>query len=230
MKWKSVIRTMPVIGQLSYVVWPARSHRDEMPFESSSRYWEDRYRQGGNSGAGSYNRLARFKAEVLNRFVADRNIQTVIEFGCGDGAQLELASYPAYVGVDVSETILEIIRKRFSGVQDFRFIHTSAVSEEPPADLSLSLDVIYHLVEDDVFDSYMRALFAKARQFVIIYASNAENGWPAPHVRHRRFTDWTEVNAPDFRLIEHMPNRYPFDANDPGNTSFADFFIFEKSS
>jgi hypothetical protein len=39
-------------------------------------------------------------------------------------------------------------------------------------DLELSLDVIYHLVEDEVFDAYMRSLFAHAGRFVVIYSSN----------------------------------------------------------
>ena len=47
-------------------------------------------------------RLAAFKAEVPNDFVRARGIDSVIEFGCGDGAQLALAEYPAYVGIDVS--------------------------------------------------------------------------------------------------------------------------------
>jgi hypothetical protein len=48
----------------------------------------DRYGQGGTSGFGSYRRLAEFKAETLNGFVARMRIQSVIRYGCGDGAQL----------------------------------------------------------------------------------------------------------------------------------------------
>lgn len=32
----------------------------------STDYWKNRYLEGGNSGAGSYNNLAQFKAEVIN--------------------------------------------------------------------------------------------------------------------------------------------------------------------
>ena len=38
-------------------------------WENSSKYWERRYEQGDNSGSGSYNHLARFKADILNKFV-----------------------------------------------------------------------------------------------------------------------------------------------------------------
>ena len=35
-----------------------------------------------------------------------------------------------------------------------------------------SLDVIYHLVEDEILKSYMTTLFGTARKLVIIYSSN----------------------------------------------------------
>src|SRR5262249_52775171 len=68
-------------------------------FKSTGDYWDSRYRRGGNSGAGSYGRLAEFKAEAVNRFVRENHILSVVEFGCGDGAQLELAQYPRYTGM-----------------------------------------------------------------------------------------------------------------------------------
>lgn len=34
----------------------------ENRFSGSASYWENRYVRGGNSGAGSYNRLSEFKA------------------------------------------------------------------------------------------------------------------------------------------------------------------------
>lgn len=73
-----------------------------LKFTNSKSYWESRYQKGGNSGFGSYGRLAKFKAEVLNDFVAKNSIQSVMEFGCGDGNQLKLAVYPKYIGLDVS--------------------------------------------------------------------------------------------------------------------------------
>ena len=64
---------------------------------------------------------------------------------------------------------------------------------------------------------------------VIVYSSNKNQIW-APHVRHRRFTDWIETNRPDFKLVQHVPNRFPFDEEDPEHTSFADFYVFEKAA
>jgi len=195
-------------------------------FSGSADYWEARYRKGRDSGPGSYGPLALFKAEVLNRFVRGNRIETVIEFGCGDGTQLSLAQYPAYHGIDVSQAAIERCRARFSGDASKGFGPPG--SQTPPYDLALSLDVIYHLVEDKVFDAYMRDLFAAARRFVIVYSSNDAIAVPEPHIRHREFTGWVSANAPRWKLRETIANRHPFNPRDPDNTSLADFYIFEK--
>jgi len=201
----------------------------EADFTTSDKYWDDRYRNGGNSGAGSYGRLATFKSEVLNDFVGRNGIKSVIEFGSGDGNQLTLANYPFYQGVDVSKTAVHSCRVRFAGDLNKKFM-TLAEYDGQCAELSLSLDVIYHLVEDDTYDSYMTTLFAAAERYVIVYASNMDDHTSALHVRHRKFTDWVSANQSGFKLVSHIPNRYPFEPKDQTNSSFADFFVFEAIS
>jgi hypothetical protein len=196
------------------------------PSFDSAQYWRDRYRAGGNSGAGSYGRLASFKAEIINAFVRENDIASVIEFGCGDGAQLALADYPTYLGFDVADESIEICRSRFARdpTKEFR---NSGNWDYETADLTLSLDVIFHLIEEDVFHDYMRRLFLSAERYVIVYSSNHEGEQPAAHVKHRRFTDWVEIYHANFRLVRHIPNRWPL-VDDDQSQSFADFFIFEK--
>ena len=53
----------------------------------SGAYWSARYRRGETSGSGSYGENAKYKADFLNGFVQENGINSVIEFGCGDGAQ-----------------------------------------------------------------------------------------------------------------------------------------------
>jgi hypothetical protein len=226
MSFRSVVKSLPLIGPLA--VAAARPFKRQR-FDGSADYWERRYITGGNSGAGSYNCLAEFKAAFLNDFVARNAIRSVIEFGSGDGAQLELADYPEYIGVDVSKAAVEVTRSRFASDRSKRFYEPKELPPATRAELSLSLDVIYHLVEDAVFDAYMAVLFDAATRFVIVYASNLDKASAAPHVRHRRFTDWVEQHRPGFALKECTPNAYPFDENDPDNTSFADFYVFERT-
>lgn len=196
-------------------------------FNGSGDYWQKRYQKGGNSGDGSYDRLAEFKAEFINDFVKTHKIQSIIEIGCGDGNQLNYANYPNYVGYDVSEDALKLCRSKFEKDNTKRFNHLDALDDNK-ADLSLSLDVIYHLIEDKVYETHMDLLFSLAEKYVIIYSSNSnhQQKLQAPHVKHRQFTEWTN-HLKSWELIEIKKNIYPFDGNTE-KTSFADFYVFKK--
>ena len=61
-------------------------------------YWKQRYHSGGNSGAGSYGRLARFKTDFVNGFTAGNNVLDLLDFGCGDGSIMQQLTVPRYVG------------------------------------------------------------------------------------------------------------------------------------
>jgi SAM-dependent methyltransferase len=225
---KNLIKRIPVIGPVARNVYQ-RWFNPTKPFYGSEDYWIGRYREGGNSGAGSYNRLAEFKAEVLNDFVASHAIGDVIEFGCGDGNQLTLANYPSYLGFDVSPHAVEACARRFAKdtSKSFMLVHDYTGQT---AQLALSLDVIYHLTEDDVYETYMRTLFGAARDYVVIYSSDEEEPQTqAAHVRHRQFSTWVRANAPGWRLLRHIPNRYPY-AGDNDTGSLADFYIYGRGS
>jgi SAM-dependent methyltransferase len=197
-----------------------------IPDFSSSAYWEVRYERGGTSGAGSYGRLAQYKATFLNGFIRLNAIGSVLDLGCGDGNQLSLLDAPHYTGIDVSPSALARCRNRFQDRPAYHFVHEANLASVPPHELAMSIDVIFHLVEDHVFDAYLARLFAKATRFVLVYSSNVALGWPSMHVRHRRFTDAVTRRYPDWRLAAHVPNLFPFRESEPNQTSFADFFVF----
>ena len=197
-------------------------------FEGSSAYWNRRYANGGNSGAGSYGALAEFKASTLNQFVAIESAESIIEFGCGDGNQLTLAEYPSYLGVDVSELAVANCRDKFSKDNTKNFVTKQQYRGEK-ADIAMSLDVIYHLVENDVFHEYMTTLFDSAVKWVIVYSSNfdGDDEAMAEHVRHRKFTDWVDENRPGWSLSNIVKNKFPF-TGDYRTGSHADFYFYEN--
>ena len=199
------------------------------PFPGSQDYWVKRYEKGGNSGPGSYSELAKFKAKLLNSFVSEHQIASVMEFGCGDGNQLELAEYPKYKGFDVSPVAVERCRARFAKDSTKSFALLAQHAGET-AELAMSLDVIYHLVEDRVFEAHLRAVFGAATRFVAVYSTNrdAPDDAGLPHVRHRRFTDFVDRELPGWKLIrnEKQPNAY---SGDITQSSLAEFFLFQKS-
>lgn len=203
-------------------------------FKGSAKYWEDRYKAQGNSGTGSYDHLAQFKAEILNEFVAKNKIDTVLEFGCGDGNQLKIAKYPHYVGFDVSPTAIKICSNLFKEdkTKSFMLYDSTAFFDNQKfiqADLTMSLDVLYHLVEIEVFEKYIRDLFNASKKYVIIYASdyNQEEEPIHQHENRRGFTAYVSKTFPQFKLIEVIKNKYPRTENGLIG-SFSDFYIYEK--
>lgn len=228
---KETIKRIPIVGTLAKRIYGnlITKRKGPKPFPGSKTYWEERYASGGHSGPGSYGKFAEFKAEVLNEFVATHEVRSVIEWGCGDGNQLTLAKYPTYLGFDVSEVAVAKCRKLFAGDKSKRF-GLMAEYQGEKADLAMSLDVIFHLVEDDVFESHMRMLFEAAKRYVIIYASDSDDnrGLEGTHVRHRKFRPWIEQNLPQWRFIEHIPNKHPYEG-DYTQGSFAEFFIYART-
>lgn len=218
-------RLRKLLGLRSLYVDP-----DHPPFVDSRSYWEHRYARGRDSGVGSYAALATFKAEVLNSFVRDNHVEQVLELGCGDGNQLALANYPRYVGLDVASGAVDICAARFAddATKSFflydpaRFFDRAGVFR---SDLVLSLDVLFHLVEDEVYDKYLRLLFSTASRFVCIYSSNENLPDEWPHVRHRPFTDWVEQQLPSWSLVKKVDN--PFRDLETG--AVADFYFYTAS-
>jgi hypothetical protein len=220
---------MSVLGKaLRFVRNKFSRPEPELVFSNSAQYWEQRYAMGGNSGCGSFTKFAEFKAEVINNWVRELGIQSVIEFGCGDGNQLSLAHYPRYVGYDVSRTAVEMCRRKFQGDPSKQFKTLDEYRGET-AELAMSLDVIYHLIENDVFEDYMKRLFNAATRYVIIYSSDQSVAADAAHVQQRRFTPWIDSNLTGWKLESRMPNRYPY-RGDYTTGSWSEFFLYQRTA
>lgn len=191
----------------------------------SAAYWEGRYATGGDSGIGSSGEYAAYKADVLNEFVAAHDVGGVIEFGCGDGRQIERAEYPEYVGLDVSESAIESCIERFADDETksffpydpLRFQNNGALE----AELVLSLEVLFHVIDRAEFEKALDDIFEASRRYVIVFSSNRDDPEPdTVHVRHRRFTDYVAEQFPEFERIDTIENAY--------EARISDFYIYEK--
>ncbi|MEQ8325439.1 MAG: hypothetical protein RIC15_06530 [Vicingaceae bacterium] len=198
-----------------------------IPFKSSADYWDKRYRFGGTSGQGSYDLNAEFKATELNKFIREHGIGSVIEFGCGDGNQLKMIVVDNYLGLDVSRTAVNMCKEKFDNDKTKKFLSISEYSGQQ-AELSLSLDVIFHLVEDEVFENYMKMLFVAGKRFTIVYSSNSSkvNYVDRSHVKHRKFTDWVQENVSEFRLLKEIPTTIK--GKEGSKTALKSFFIYQR--
>lgn len=197
---------------------------------SSTAYWRRRYRRGGNSGAGSYGRLAEYKADYINALVRDHDIGSVVEFGSGDGNQASLFDIDRYTGLDISKAAVRACRKRFADRPGWSFAPVGA-EPAPPHDMAMSLDVLYHLIEDEIYESYMKDLFAAATRFVLIYASDKDEPTQNIHVRHRHFSDWIARNAKGWTLIDAPEHPYALtEGAGQKHNSFASFKLFQREA
>lgn len=224
---KNIIKHIPIVGSFAQFVF-RKFINPPKPFTSSENYWKERYAHGGNSGDGSYGKYAEFKAEVINNFVKKENINTIIEYGTGDGNQLKLAEYPRYTGFDISPNVIAHCRKLFADDNSKSFKLMNEYEGEK-AHLTLSLEVIFHLVEDDIYNEYLHRLFESSERFVIIFSSNTDKNTNDAHVKHRNFTKWVEENKPEWKLYEKIPNRYPYN-KETGKGGFSDFYIFKRGT
>ena len=98
--------------------------------------------------------------------------------------------------------------------------------------MAMSLDVIFHLVEDEIYESYMYKLFGAAEKLVLIYSSNVEQLCMNPfrrqtHVRHRQFEDWVFEKAPCWKPVRKINNPYKLTSTTtPQTHSYADFYLY----
>lgn len=197
-------------------------------FRGSGDYWRQRYRLGGDSGEGSGGVWADYKARVLNAFVSEQGVTDVIEFGCGDGRQLELAEYPRYLGLDISPEAVALCRERFEGDTDKQFGLLDDYMGQA-ADLSLSLDVLFHLVEDEVYFDYLDRLFKAGRRFVIVYATSADDSPKTlRHVRHRPVEADIATRFPDFVRMGDLEAALPPPPREQGEGGYTRFFIYQR--
>lgn len=194
---------------------------------STERYWETRYITGGNSGSGSYGRLALYKASFLNRFVRSNKIFSVGELGCGDGSQLMRSSYPKYIGYDIAAEAVKICKEKFLGDVNKEFYCLGSVASLKEVDLSVSLDVIYHLLEDAVYEEHISQLFRMASRFVIIYANGCVRNYSAGHVNLRDFNSKIAEMYPNWSLIDAERNPFYSEVGTDPNLSWSNFYIYQ---
>lgn len=220
------IRNMPF-------VWPLVSKVRNLPgfhwlwkrwFRSSGVHWQRHYKRGGDLGPGSYGESATYKADLINKVIRERGIYSIIEFGCGDGNQLSYLEVDQYIGLDISKVAIQRCIASHGGSAKRSFIWYDPNYFHDPlhivgADCAMSLDVIFHLIEDDVFDQYLRTLFNCGRRFVIIYGLDVDEAQSAHvSVRFRKFSKYIATRFPEFRVSLHVPRL----------GKFGDFYLYER--
>lgn len=190
-------------------------------------FWEQRYANGGTSGRGShFAPLVQFKADVLNRLVAEFEVETLTDLGVGDGNQLLHAMYHGiwYLGVDISETAIARCKSAFRTDAMKHFVERSEWVRQP-ADMVISCDVLYHAVSFADFEEHLADVFETAGHVAVIYACDEDRPSPrqAAHVCFRKFTPYIASKYRAYELVRVERNPHKQD-------SPSDFYIFKRTA
>jgi len=188
-----------------------------------SNYWENRYTVGKNSGFGSYGENAEYKSNILNGVIREYKINSLIEFGCGDGNNLGLYKINNYIGFDIAKKAIDICINTYKNDESKTFIYYEPflfkASNAFKADITISFEVLFHLVEDRMYKKYIHDLFISSKKYVLVFSTNFIQESEAIHMKYREFTKDVPLN---FKLVKFI--KTPSHLN-----LLSDFYLFERT-
>jgi 2-polyprenyl-3-methyl-5-hydroxy-6-metoxy-1,4-benzoquinol methylase len=129
-------------------------------------YWEDRYQQGGVSGEGSVGKERDWKWNVIDKYIP--NVESVVDVGCGDLSFWLGRKCKDYIGIDVSETILE---KNKSSHPEWRFRLASSDKfiEGIQKECVFCFDVLFHIMTEDSFVKTLHNICRYSSKYILIH-------------------------------------------------------------
>jgi SAM-dependent methyltransferase len=135
-------------------------------------YWDKHYLTGGDSGAGSFGAFSSWKADIVNQVISTYQINTVLEFGCGDGNQLLKFQIPEYRGLDVSSSAVATCKEIFKNdkSKSFSVIRPNSNLDVSSAQLVMSLEVLMHITLEEDYLWTLEKIFESSEEFVLIQA------------------------------------------------------------
>lgn len=155
---------------------------------NSDKFRDDRYIHWGNSWEWSYWLNARYKADFINKFIKEHGIDTAVEIGCWDWANLWMYDVFEYTWYDVSYFIIEKCKDMYKNDNWKRFFVNDDNTKFQKAELSLCLDVLYHIFPQDRFEKMIDKVIEAWEKYVIIYTK----------IRISPREDWSCINDYDF--------------------------------
>jgi len=135
------------------------------------KFWNERYQSlpALGSGPGSRAYAAWLKRRLIESIVAERNIRSILDIGCGDMYWMPADSLAgvAYTGVDISDLIVQQNRLRFPDAEFL--LHDIAAAPLPRgADLVICFDVLIHQIDEAQFSAALRNILATIEDTALI--------------------------------------------------------------
>lgn len=187
--------------------------------KDSATYWEQRHAERRGhwraNGPGSRGRLLSYKVALVQALVDETRAHSLLDLGCGDAQLGARVNVDHYLGVDVSPTAAEAARARLGMRGRGGTVEVLTLAQLPPAigmvDVAISMDVVFHLLEDEAYHDHLQRLFDVAKRAVGIYSTVTES--PVfGHVRHRAVErDVAALSWLDWECIHRGPPPWPKD-------------------
>jgi 2-polyprenyl-3-methyl-5-hydroxy-6-metoxy-1,4-benzoquinol methylase len=184
--------------------------------------WTNRYyNKNGNSGLGSTGELAKFKIDFINNFIKENDINSILDFGCGDCFIASQLKVSRYTGIDISDAYFdrivdfvadnkELIKKPFNEIRDFEFY-----------DCVICLDVLYHILEEETEYLYetLDEIYNHSNKYIIIYAQDSYLNFN--YESHMFDSRWRQY-------IEKKQLKLIYEQNECMPGTSAKFFVYKK--
>lgn len=127
---------------------------------------------GGSGGGSSPENTVEYRA-LLQKFLKDHDIKTVVDYGCGDWSFSKLIDWSdvLYVGMDCVESVVEENFYKF-GSENIKFLSPLGVMVQ--SDLLILKDVLQHWSNKDI-DIFLRSVVNNHKYILITNTSDQKH-------------------------------------------------------
>jgi 2-polyprenyl-3-methyl-5-hydroxy-6-metoxy-1,4-benzoquinol methylase len=131
----------------------------------NENFWNSRYRNNPElgSGPGSRGEISFIKKKIINDLISSNEVESVLDYGCGDLFCVNPMATQTYIGVDISDVVLKMNRDKFP---ERTFIRPEELTQRK-FDLVICQDVLIHQDTEDKFFNLFNRCLESANKFFI---------------------------------------------------------------
>lgn len=168
-------------------------------------YWNNRYEKGGNSGAGTSGDEFALKVKELRKLNSEA-IATIVDVGCGDlrlgKAVMGMFPFAFYWGLDSSDFAIRRAQEEKMNPKRVGFLAIDNLNFTQRGDLVLCIDVLFHQLEDQVYDAMIEKLKNIYNKYLVLteYSDKVIGQNTDRYIKYRKFDPWRISNS--FKAIK----------------------------
>lgn len=130
------------------------------------KYWDQRYSSGGTSGIGSIGKAKVWKWSVIEKFVPVLN--NVVDVGCGDLSFWKGKDCIDYVGIDISQIVIEENRKK-RPMWKFICANSGKRIDGLKKEVIFCLDILFHIMDIETFLEILHNICYYSEKYIFIH-------------------------------------------------------------